>query len=199
MSDKAEQVAQEVRGQIEAALADMDRPVVFGPIQGTGRAKAPPRRRWPKPGVVRTRKKGFLDWLFWLVFIPVYHVTDPIGNLADWLLDKISFRPKKRALHGGWRSTAGSLLAAHHTAVRRFLVAGGSGLHLVYIGELGSEVGWSLPREQIRGIEHLEWDGGMPHKATLRFHFADGSWGDLVIVGQVWQQMVSQFPSAPSK
>lgn len=68
----------------------------------------------------------------------------------------------------------------------------------MYIGELGSEVGWSLPREQVRSIKHLEWAGGMPHRATLRFHFSDGSWGDLVIIGQTWRQLLSQFPTAPS-
>jgi hypothetical protein len=197
MSNKAEQVAQEVRGQVEAALSGMDQPVVFGPSQGTGRAKTPPRRRWPDPVVVRKPKKGFLHWFFWLVLAPVYYVTDPIGNFFDWLLDKISFRRKKRALHGGWGSIAGSLLAAHHTSAQRFLVSGRTGLHLVYVGELGSETGWSLPREQVHGIEHLEWAGGMPHKATLRFHVADGSWGDLVVIGQTWQQMLSEFPRAP--
>lgn len=193
MRSNAELVTPEVPHQIEVALTGVDRSEVFGPSFGTGRAKTP-RRRWPKPTVVRKRKKGLEEWLFLLLFVPIYHVTDPIGNFADWLLDKISFRRKKRALHGGWRSTAGSLLAAHKTAVRRFLVSGHTGLHLVYIGELGSEVGWSLPREQVRGIEHLEWAGGMPQEATLRFHFADGSWGDLVIVGEAWQQMLSQFP-----
>ncbi|OAH09584.1 hypothetical protein [Streptomyces jeddahensis] len=199
MSNKAEQVAQELRGQVEAALAGVDQPVVFGPSQGTGRAKTPPRRRWPNPGVVQKPKKGLLDRLFWFVFAPVYYVTDPIGNFFDWLLDTISFRRKRRALHGGWGSIAGSLVAAHHTSARRFLVSGRTGLHLVYVGELGSETGWSLPKEQVRGIEHLEWAGGMPHKATLRFHFADGSWADLVLIGQTWQQVLSQFAPAPSK
>lgn len=199
MSNKAEQVAQETHGQVEAALAGVDQPVVFGPSQSTGRTKTPPRRRWPKPAVVRKPKKGLLDWLFWLVVAPVYFVTDPIGNFFDWVLDKVSFRRKRRALRGGWGSVAGSLLAAHHTSARRFLVSGRNGLHLVYIGELGSETGWSLPREQVRGIEHLEWAGGMPHQATLRFHFTDGSSGDLVVIGQTWQQILSQFPPAPGK
>lgn len=194
MSNKAEQVAQEVTGQVKAALAGVDEPVVFGPSQGTGRAKTPPRRKWPNPGVVQKPKKGLMDRLFWFVLAPLYYVTDPIGNFFDWLLDKISFRRKRRALHGGWGSTAGSLLAAHHTSARRFLVSGRTGLHLVYIGGPGAEAGWSLPGEQVRGIEHLEWAGGMPHKATLRFHFTDGSWGDLVLTGPAWQQMLSRFP-----
>lgn len=195
MSEAAEQVAQEVRRQVEAALAGADRPEVWGPSKSPDRAKAVPRRMWPSPGVVRKRQKSFLDRCFLLVD----NVTDPIGNLADWFIEKISFRRRKRALRGGWRSLAGSLLAAHHTAVRRFLVVGGTGLHLVYIGELGSETGWSVPREKVRGVEHLEWDGGMPHKATLRFHFTDGSWGDVVVVGQTWRQMLSQFPPVPGK
>lgn len=199
MSDKAEQVAQEVAGQVEAALAGVDVPVVFGPSQGTGRAKTPPRRKWPNPGVVQKSKRGLLDRLFRFVIAPVYYVTDPIGNFFDWLLDKISFRRKKRALHGGWGSVAGSLLAAHHTSARRFLVSGRTGLHVVYIGEPGAEAGWSLPREQVRGVRHVEWAGGTPHKATLRFHFTDGSWADLVVIGQSWQQLLSQFPSAPEK
>ncbi|GGO56479.1 hypothetical protein GCM10012287_50160 [Streptomyces daqingensis] len=199
MNDKAEQAAQEARGQVETALAGVDQPVVFGPSQGTGRAKTPPRRRWPDPSVVRKPEKGLLDRLFLFVVVPVHHLTDPIGNFFDWLLDTVTFRRKRRALHGGWGSTAGSLLAAHHTSARRFLVVGRTGLHLVYLGELGSETGWSLPREQVRGVEHLEWAGGMPRKATLRFHFTDGSWGDVAVVGQTWQQMQSQFPAAAGK
>lgn len=199
MSDEAQQMTREVGEQVEEALVGVDLPVVFGASHGTGRTKTPPRRRWPNPDVVEKSKKGFLDWLFWLVLAPVYYVTDPVGSLFDWLLDKISFRRKKRALQGGWGSLAGTLLAAHHTSARRFLVSGHTGLHLVYIGEFRSQTGWSLPRGQVHGVEHLEWAGGMPHKATLRFHFADGSWGDLVVVGQTWEQMLSQFPSVPGK
>lgn len=146
--------------------------------------------------VVQRPKRGSPHWLFWLFLAPLYYVTDPIGNFFDWLLDKVSFRRAKRALHGGWGSTAGSLLAAHHTSARRFLVSGRTGLHLVYVGESGAETGWTLPKSQVHGVEHLEWAGGLPHKATLRFHFADGSWGDVVVVGEAWRQMLSQFPPA---
>lgn len=199
MSDMAEQAAQEARGQVEAALAGVDQPVVFGQSSTSQRSKTPPRRRRPDPSVVRKPRKGLLDGVLNFVFLPIVYVTDPIGNFFDWVLDSVSFRRKRRALHGGWRSTAGALLAAHHTSARRFLVAGRTGLHLVYVGELGSETGWSLPREQVRGVQHLEWDGGMPHKATLRFHFADGSWGDVTVLGQSWQNLQGQFPAAAGK
>ncbi|GAA2244412.1 hypothetical protein GCM10010145_09060 [Streptomyces ruber] len=201
MDGSAEQAAREVRGHIEAALAGVDVPVVFGISWGTEGAKTPPRRRWPHPAVLVhvKRKKPLWARLFDLIVIPAVWVTDPIGEVYEWLADHSPFRRRKRALHGGWKSIAGSMLAAHHTPVKCYLVSGRTGLHLVWIGELGSETGWSLPTEQVTGVEHLEWAGGMPHKARLRFHFADGSWGDRVIVGEAWQQMLSQFPPPPKK
>ncbi|MDT0380225.1 hypothetical protein RM572_15820 [Streptomyces sp. DSM 42041] len=198
MSEKTEQSAQEFGHQIEKALAGVDRPVVFGLSSGSQRARTPPRRRWPNPSVIRKRKKTFGDRVFSFVVTPVYYLSDPIGTLYDWLVSKLFFW-RKRALRGGWGSTAGSLHAAHHTSARRFLVVGRTGLHLVYVGELGSETGWSVTREKVRGIEHLEGEGGTPHKATLRFHFTDRSWGDLVVIGPAWQQMLSQFPATTDR
>ncbi|THA25282.1 hypothetical protein E4198_11580 [Streptomyces sp. RKND-216] len=198
MSEKTDQSAQDFGHQIEKALAGVDRPVVFGLSSVSQRVRTPPRRRWPNPSVIRKRKKTFGDRVFSFVVTPVYYLSDPIGTIYDWLVSRLSFW-RKRALRGGWGSIAGSLLAAHKAATRRLLVSGQVGLHLVYVGELGSETGWSVTREKVRGVEHLEGEGGMPHKATLRFHFTDGSWGDLVVIGPAWQQLLSQFPATTDR
>lgn len=183
------------REEIESALKGEDVAQYFASAGDTWRTKMPPRRYRFTPSVVTFSGRG-LERLARYVLFPFDRLTDPIGTVQDWVTDKIPFRRKKRPLVGGWRSTAGSLVAAVQSPAQNYLVCGHSGLHVVFAGDLGSELGWSVPKEKVRGVEHLTWDWNKATEATVRFHFEDGSWGDLLIVDKSWKQVLALYPAA---
>lgn len=189
-------MSQDVRGQMAAALGHADTPVAVGPVASDMGARRVPKRLRPRPTVAGKERKQRPPW--WgmpaLVFI---WLADVPQTLYDLVADSVTLRRKRRPLRGGWRSEAGGLLAACGTATGKYLVVGRSGVHLVHVGDLGSEVGWSLPRERVRGAERLKWADDSPYIANFRLHFSDGSWGSVRVRGAALQQMLGQFAPAP--
>lgn len=194
-----DQVTPEERRRIEDVLAGVDEPVVCAVTQTTGYLRIPPLRKWPNPTVIPEPPKPHLVVRILLaVATPYFWVSDPIGEFIFWLETTVTLRRRKRAMRGRWRSVAGSLALAYHVpaSVRSFLVAGRSGLHVVYLGELGAEVGWSVPREKIRGVDKVKRKGDTAERAVLRFRFVDRSWVDRAFRDASWKELLAELPSA---
>lgn len=185
-----------MREQVAAALGHTDTPVIVAPVSPGFDARRVPKRLRPKPAVAGAkRKQQGAPWWAWLLMGFLW-LTDVPGHLYDLIADSITLRRKRRPLRGGWRRQAGRLLAACEASVGKYLVVGRSGVYLVYVGELGSEVGWSLPRDQVRGAERLKWADDSPYVANFRLHFADGSWASTLVQVAARQQILGQFESA---
>lgn len=192
----AEAAEHERRDQVESALGGADTPAAIAQVSACEGSKSPPRRMRPKPTVVRTYKLRWWQLLLWAVFV----LSDLVGSFFDWLVEKVTFNfRRRRTLRGGWRSDAGSLLAAVDAPVRTLLVVGREGLHVVYVGELGTEVGRTLPRAKVTGVEQPSPEKGRQMRAKLGFHFADGSWCRLFFPDASWQRIAEQFPQTSGK
>ncbi len=194
MGSGTEKVSHEAQDPVAAALGDADTPVAVVLVTPGTDARRVPKRLRPKPPVTGEERKQRIPWWGRLALVVIW-LTDVPQGLYDLLADSITFRRQRRPLRGGWRSQAGGLMAACGTATWKYLVAGRSGVHLVYVGDLGSAVGWSLPREQVRGAERLKWAADSPYIANFRLHFADGSWASVRVRGGVQEQMLGQFAS----
>lgn len=189
-------VSPEALGRVAAALEHADTPVAVGLVSSSTDARRVPKRMRPKPTVDGGARKQRAPWWGVLALVFVW-LSDVPQTVYDRIADSITLRRKRRPLRGSWRSQAGGLSAACDAATRTYLVVGRSGVHLVYVGDLGSEIGWSLPREQVRGAERLKWADDSPYIANFRLHFADGSWGSIRVNGEAKQQLLSQLASTP--
>ncbi|MDT0380226.1 hypothetical protein RM572_15825 [Streptomyces sp. DSM 42041] len=184
--------------QVAAALCHVDAPAVVVQVSSGTDARRVPKRRRPEPTVAVKRRKQAPPWWGRLVLIIIW-ATDVPQVLYDAIADSLTLRRRRRPLRGGWRSHAGGLLAACDADVRKYLAVGRSEVHLVYVGDLGSEVGWSLPRKHVRSAESLKWAEKWPHMAHSRLHFVDGSWAGLLASGQDRAQLLSQVPSVSGR
>jgi hypothetical protein len=187
-------VSQEVLGQVGAVLGGhADTPVAVLPVLPGTDARRVPKRMRPRPRVAGEKPRQRPSWWAWLPLVLIW-LTDLPQVLYDALADSVTLRRRRRPLRGGWRSHAGGLLAACDAGIGKYLVVGVAGLPLIHVGDLGSEVAWSLPREQVRGAEPLKWADKSPYMANSRLHFADGSWASVRIPGGGRQQMLAAFP-----
>ncbi|SCK57270.1 hypothetical protein [Streptomyces sp. WMMB 322] len=196
MNSGAGQMSQEVHTQVVAALGHTDTPVAVGLVTPGTDARRVPKRLRPKPRVAGKERKQRPPWWGWLVLVFIW-LTDVPQTLYDLIADSITLRRKRRPLRGGWRSQAGGLLAACDAPARTYLVVGRSGLHLVYVGDLGSEAGWSLPLEHVRDAEPLKWADDSPYVANSRLHFTDGSWSSVRLKGGAQQQILGKLAPPP--
>lgn len=190
-------MSQEIHGQVPAALDHADIPVALGLVVPGTDARRVPKRMRPAPSVAGEERKQRPPWWGMLILVFIW-LTDVPQTLYDLVADSITLRRKRRPLRGGWRSQAGGLLAACGAATGTYLVVGRSAVYLVYVGDLGSEVGWSLPRAQVRGAERLKWADNEPYIANFRLHFADGSWGS-VRVREALPQILGEFTAPPGQ
>ncbi|MBA2809414.1 hypothetical protein E0500_018920 [Streptomyces sp. KM273126] len=185
-----------------------DRVVHLQPVVSHSRVPRPPRRRRRHPGVlphggrrpkpsagvrVLAGLTGFLSW-----------VTAPLDFLGDlllmpfrgllWLCRSKEKRRREKGLNGGWDSAAGGLAIAVHVWGDRVLAVGERQVGLVYVGEREAELAWTVPREEVAGVELADWDTHDEQRATLRWHFRDGSWCDVVAQGAGWKYLVDALP-----
>lgn len=190
----------EVAPLVQKAMQGRDDVVAYQAVAWHPAAGGPPepaRSEVFPPAPRQSFGKRFLGGFVGFVAV----ITDPFDWLGNWVnLIRIRSRKtkiKEKRLKGGWSSLAGGLMARHFIVGHRVLVAGRRTLSLVYVGPHDSETAWSAPLEQLTGIEVAEWDVPEDHKATLRCHFTDGSWADLVATGRGWRQFLSHLPSHP--
>lgn len=198
MSSRTRQAPENAEEQVAAALSGVDTPVLTVPASSGSDARRVPRKLRPKPGVAggKARQKPSFWGTLALVFI---WLTDLPQELYDLIADSVTIRRKRRPLRGGWRSRAGGMLAAADAEVWTYLAVGASGVHIVYVGELGSEIGWSAPRAEVRGAESLAWAKNSPYVANVRFHFADGSWAGFRVSGAARGRLLEHFPQSSGK
>lgn len=194
MDGDTDQKSQEVWAQVTSALGHTDTPVAVVALWPCVDARRVPKRLRPKPTVARKTRTQRPPWWGWLILVLLWLIELP-QVLYDLVADSITLRRKRRPLRGGWRSQAGGLLAACDAVVRGYLVVGHSGVHVVYVGDLGSEVGWSLPRQHVRSAERLKWADESPHIANFRLHFADESWASVRVSKGEQRQVLEQFAS----
>ncbi|WP_158751501.1 hypothetical protein [Streptomyces bicolor] len=74
------------------------------------------------------------------------------------------------------------------------LAVGERQVSLLYVDEHEAEIAWSVPREQLAGVEHALWDAHDAQQATLRWHIRDGSWYDVKAQGGGWKLLVDGLP-----
>ncbi|MFJ9589871.1 hypothetical protein [Streptomyces acidicola] len=185
-----------------------DRVVHLQPVLSHYRVPRPPRRRRPRPGVlphggrrpkpsfgIRVRD-GLLGFLAWLM-----HPFDSLGELILmpfrgllWLCRSKEKRRRDKGLKGGWDSAAGGLGIAVHVWGGCVLAVGERRVDLVYVGELEAEIAWTVPREEVAGVELADWDTHDEERATLRWHFRDGSWCDVQARDAGWKSLVDALP-----
>jgi hypothetical protein len=136
---------------------------------------------------------GFLAWL-----------TAPLDFLGDlllmpfrgllWLCRSKEKRRREKRLSGGWDSAAGGLGIAASVWGDCVLAVGERRVSLLYVGEREAEIAWSVPREQLAGVEFAAWDTHNEQQATLRWHFGDGSWCDVMARSAGWKSLVDALP-----
>ena len=189
------QAPENAEEQVAAALSGVDTVLCTVPVSTGMDARRVPRRLRQKPRVAggQARQKPSFWGMVAVVFI---WLTDVPQELYDWITDKITLRRKRRPLRGGWRSRAGGMLAVADAPVWTYLAVGTSGVHIVYVGELGSETGWSAPRAEVRRVESLPWANKSPYVANVRFHFTDGSWASVQVRGTQRPRLLEQFPES---
>ncbi|MFF3819936.1 hypothetical protein ACFYYD_25650 [Streptomyces bluensis] len=136
---------------------------------------------------------GFLAWLI----APLDFLGDlllmPFRGLL-WLFRSKEKRRREKRLNGGWDSAAGGLGIAMNVWGDRVLAVGERRISLLYVGEHEAESAWSVPREQLAGVELAVWDAHHEQQAALRWHFRDGSWCDLKAQGADWKSLVDALP-----
>ncbi|MFC7304045.1 hypothetical protein ACFQVC_07435 [Streptomyces monticola] len=181
-----------------------DRVAHLQPVVSHSQMRRTPRRLRPRPRVLANGGRpaplsagqrtaaglvGFFSW----VTAPLDFLGDlllmPFRGLA-WLCRSKEKRRREKHLNGGWGSAAGGLAAAASVRGGRVLAVGERQVSLVYAGEYEAETGWSVPRDQLAGVEHADWDTHHEQRATLRFHFRDGSWCDVIAQGGGWRALV---------
>lgn len=178
------------------------------PVVGHHLMRKPPRRRRPHSRVLphgghRPRPSAGVRVRGWLVGFFAW-LTDPLQWLGDlllmpfrgllWLCRGKEKRRRDKTLNGGWDSTAGGLGIALSIWGPRMLAVGQHHVSLVYVGEHEAEIAWSVPREELTGVEHAFWntyDDGL--QASLRWHFRDGSWCDVRAQGDGWKVLVDDL------
>ncbi|CAL9425374.1 hypothetical protein SUDANB145_01936 [Streptomyces sp. enrichment culture] len=202
---------------VEAAVRTMVTTALRGdpvthlqPVVRHSQAPEPPKQRRPQSRVLPgagsqlsggqralAGATGFLAWL-----------TDPLHFLGElllapfrglrWLCRGREKRRRNKRFAGGWDSTAGGLGTAMYIQGTRVLALGQRQVSLLYVGEHEAEVAWSTPREEVTGVEFADWDPYNEQRATLRWHFRDGSWYDVTARGAGWKQLPDALPS-PSR
>jgi hypothetical protein len=192
------QAPENAQEQVAAALRGVDTPVFTVPASSGMDGRRVPRKLRPKPRVAG-EKAGQKPSFWGMLVLVLIWLTDLPQELYDWIADSITIRRKRRPLRGGWRSRAGGMLAAVDAEVWTYLAVGASGVHIVYVGELGSEIGWSSPRAEVRGAESLAWAKSSPYVANVRFHFTDGSWASFQVRGAARGQLLEHFPESAGK
>lgn len=198
MSSRIRQAPEDAEEQVAAALNGVDTPVCTVRVSPGSDARRVPRKLRPKPGVAggKDRQKPS----YWgTAVVALLWLTDLPQELYDLIADSVTLRRRRRTLRGGWRSRAGGMLAANEAAVWTYLAVGTSGVHVVYVGELGSEIGWSAPKAEVRSAESLPWAASSPHVANVRLHFADGSWGSVLVRGADRPRLLEHLPQAAGK
>ncbi len=111
-----------------------------------------------------------------------------------WLCRSKEKRRREKRLNGGWESAAGGLGIAVYVWGDRVLAVGERRVSLLHVGEHEAESAWSVPREQLAGVELAVWDTHNEQHATLRWHFRDGSWCDVKAQGTGWKSLVDALP-----
>jgi hypothetical protein len=177
------------------------------PVARHSQVPKPPRRRRPHPRVLTgtgaqlsggqralAGATGFVAWL-----------TDPLHFLGElllapfrglrWLCRGKEKRRRNKRFAGGWDSAAGDLGAAMYVHGNRVVALGRRQVFLLYVGEHEAEIAWSVPRAEVTGVEFASWDPSTEQRATLRWHFRDGSWYDVTARGTGWKQLVDALPS----
>lgn len=185
----------EVRILTDRALHGVDRPVGCHWVTSHLDTKEPPKRLLPQTEVFPPRKPG--------PPLPFRKkLTNRIAGFGLWLIDPLPTLPlprirtrKSTRFKGGWDSIAGKLLCKTCVPGDRLFVVGERTLSLVYVGPTQAEVAWSEPKEQLVGVELATWDSPEDDEATLRCHFTDGSWIDLVALGAGWKQFLDHLPT----
>lgn len=202
---------QQSRVMVEGVLRGNDRVRALHPVKCVdelGRTVPKGLRSQPSvfPPRPKTERRRVPWWEYPLVaLLSVYHfVTLPFSWLGDKIWDGICwlFRtPKRRRelkrLKGGWNSLAGGLLSKTRPADHQMLVVGDRLMSLVYVGPDAAELAWSMPREQLTGVESTTWERHPGEaRATVRLHFADKSWGDISAKspGPGWKQFLDHLP-----
>jgi hypothetical protein len=172
------------------------------------RMPKPPRRRRPSSRILphggrRPRPSAGVRVRAWLTGSFAW-VTAPLDFLGDlllmpfrgllWLCRSKEKRRREKRLGGGWDSAAGGLGTAVFLWGERVLAVGERRVSLLYVGEREAEIAWAVPREQLAGVEFAAWDTSDEQRATLRWHFRDGSWCDVTARGAGWKSLIETLP-----
>ena len=206
----------ELRPLVTSALQGADRAVAFTLAAPGAHAQKCPRRFRPKSEVLLPKlkpKSAPLPWYQKLAFGIVHFglwLMGPFDFLGDALASLVRrifrgirwiFRtPQKRRrmtqLKGGWMSLAGGLNASMCITGAKVLVVGERLLALVYVGDQESEIGWQQPLTDVADVEVASWRTADDRGATLRWHFRDGSWVDVLANGPEWKALVHETAQA---
>lgn len=196
----------EVRAMVTTALRG-DAVTHLQPVVRHSRAPKPPKQRRPHPRVrsgagaqlpggqrALAGVVGFLAWLTDPLHFLGELILTPLRGLG-WLCRGKEKRRRHKRFAGGWDSTAGRLATAMYVQGSRVLVLGQRQVFLLYVGEHEAEVAWSTLRGEVTGVEVADWDPCTELRATLRWHFRDGSWYDVTVRGAGWKQLADALPS----
>ncbi|NLU66653.1 hypothetical protein [Streptomyces sp. HNM0574] len=199
------------QAMVEGVLRGSDRVVALHPVQQIDAlGRTVPKRLRPQPAVfppkppVEPRRIPWWEYplvavlsVYHYVTLPFYWIGDKIADGIFWLFRTPKRRYKLKHLKGGWNSHAGGLVSKTRPADHQALVVGDRLLALVHVGPEAAELAWSVPREQLTGVEYETWarKPGVP-RSVVRFHFADASWGDISAngLGPGWQQLLEHLP-----
>ncbi|WP_320783542.1 hypothetical protein [Streptomyces sp. CRN 30] len=117
----------------------------------------------------------------------------PVKGLM-WLCRGKEKRRRNKRFAGGWDSAAGGLGIAMYVHGDRVLAVGQRRICLLHVGAHAAEVAWSVSRDELTGVEFAAWDTHTEQRATLRWHFRDGSWYDVRTQGPGWRTLVDALP-----